>query len=270
MSKKANKTEDIIDSLSDDRVLNALTQKIQEKVSQTIIESLQATLSSSLANLIDEKLDKWKSNSDSNFDNMKSQICESLNDSIIKLIENKVESMSTTFQSTINSLDKRVNHLENLTLRNDIIISGFRPKKELPLMESVIELLKDDLGLQMTSKNFNYLYIMKNKGNLQPSPTNYPPPIVVGFSSEHTRNDLLAKVRYIRKQKLKSDPISARIYYNERLSKPVQEIFYQSRLLVKEKKINSAWTYKGEVYIKKVNSSSPSRILTINDLKEYR
>lgn len=270
MSKKAIKPDDIIDSLNDEKVVNALLLKIQDKLSQSILDKLQGNLSATLGNIIDDKLDKWKSNNDLKFDSLKSQICESLNDTINNLIDNKVKAISTTFQSKIDSLDKRLSHLENLSFRNDIIISGFKPKKDAPLMESVMDLLNVDLNLQLTSKDFNYMFIMKNKVSPQSSSQIHLPPVVVGFSSQHLRNDLLAKVKHIRKQKLRSDNTSPRIYYNERLSKSVQEIFYQSRLLVKEKRLLSTWAFKGEIYIKKENTSSPRRILSVNDLKEYR
>lgn len=270
MSKKASKIDDITELMCDEKVLNAISLKIQDKISQSILEKLQDNLSATLANIIDDKLDKWKSNNDQKFDSLKLQICDSLNESINNMIDNKVKTISSTLLSKMESIDKKMNHLENDSFRNDIIISGFNPKKDATLIESVIDLLKDDLNLQFASRDFNYMFIIKNKERHQSSSQIHFPPIVVGFTSQYLRNDVLNKVKLVRKQKLRSVNSNPRIYYNERLSRATQEIFFQSRLLVKEKRISSTWAFKGEIYIKKEISSSPCRVLSVNDLKEYR
>lgn len=110
---------------------------------------------------------------------------------------------------------------------------------------------------------------MKKKEGPQLTSQTHVPPTVFVFTCQHIRNDLLAKVELVRKQKLKSGTLHPRIFYNKRLSKSAQEIFYQTRLLVKKEAILSTWIFKGEVYIKKENTASPCRILSINDLKEY-
>lgn len=141
--------------------------------------------------------------------------------------------------------------------------------QEIPLLDSVLNQIKRDLSILLTARDVNYIYIIKKRQGPQTANQHYGLPIIVGLTSQHTRNDLLAKARTIEKQKLKSDNLTPRVYYNERLSKQTQEIFFQARSLVKKQCILSAWSYKGEVYIRRDKSTEPHRIVSLTDLSVY-
>lgn len=135
------------------------------------------------------------------------------------------------------------------------------------LISTIQETIKMDLNIHVIISDINFAYILRNK-NYQASASS---PIVVSFTTNRLRNEILQKVRLIRRQQIQNKTTNInRIFYNERLSKENQEIYYQTRMLVKNNIVKSTWIFKSEVYIKKETSSYPKRILTMKDLEEIK
>lgn len=87
--------------------------------------------------------------------------------------------------------------------------------QEISLLDSVglLGRIKKDLGIVLSERDVNYIYTIKKKQGPWIATQSYGPPIIPGLTSQHTRNDLLAKARTIGKQKLKSDNSTPRVGY---------------------------------------------------------
>lgn len=91
------------DLANDERAINAIASKVQDKITQAIIDKFQENLFTNLSNIFDEKFSKWNAQNYTKLDNLKSQICESLNDSIDNMVEAKFKTISSSIQSNLES-----------------------------------------------------------------------------------------------------------------------------------------------------------------------
>lgn len=246
MAKRSSKSEDLIESLCDDRVINALTSKMAQSFNEVI---------------------------DSKLNELKLDITNAVQETLDNLITSKIKEISSPLYDKINILEQRVNQLESINYQKDLLIFGYKPPTNdsndegnvtpstNSIIPSILDLLKSDLNLHYSSKDINYAFYMKKKEVNK----SYSSPILVSFSTTGIKQEILQRVRLVRKQSLKSNTYS-RIYYNERLTKSNQEILFQARSLLKDRKIISTWTFKGDVYIKKELTSLPMKIISLNQL----
>lgn len=173
-------------------------------------------------------------------------------------------------QTKIN--DERIAKLENVNIQQELLIFG-RPigsdqstitdkSHDQSLIDLICSHINKDLNISLNHKDINFLYKIKSKSGYKA-----PVPVLVNFVSMIKRNEVLQVARFSRKQRLKSGSTDSIIYYNERLTKINSEIFYHARSLLRSKLIASAWTFKGEIYIRKTSSSNPAKILCLKDLE---
>lgn len=80
-------------------------------------------------------------------------------------------------------------------------------------------------------------------------------PILVKFSSIQVKESIM-----VAKKKLRSST-KENIYINEHLTKRTGELFALARNHVKQKKIHSSWTFKGQLFIKHSPDASAKPIL---------
>lgn len=263
MSRKASKPDESTDLLHDEKFLNSISQRIEERIedrlTDKIMEKIQARITTSISDIIDEKLEKQQA-----------QICTTIMHAMTNLLEQKMDNITPGVKTQMERYESRISQLENQAYKNELVIIGFTPKPDKPLLDAVLDLINQDLQIKLNPKDVNYAYQLRRKGVSQSGIQPLPPPIIVGFTNQIQRDELLQKVKQIRKTLLKSDDCKQRVYYNERISKTAQEIFYQARLLVKSRQIFSTWTFKGEVYMKKDKTAPPQRIIVLKDLDTYQ
>lgn len=85
------------------------------------------------------------------------------------------------------------------------------------------------------------------------------PTIVVQFSNRKHKVEVLKQAR-----KLKGTGV----YINEHLTKKNAEIARQSRILRKEKKIQSTWTKNGKVFVKSNGSPEQAKTVMIRNMTD--
>jgi len=87
-------------------------------------------------------------------------------------------------------------------------------------------------------------------------------PLVVRFTNRRSRDMILRA-----KKVLRTEP-GDRVYVSEQLTRAASGIFFEARKLVKEKKLNAAWTINGRVHIKKTPDlkKKPTIIQNLEDL----
>jgi hypothetical protein len=104
--------------------------------------------------------------------------------------------------------------------------------------------------------------------------TSSPRPIVVKFIRKIARDNFLASVRQKRKI-ITSDNIEVggttrNITINEHLTLRNKQLFYQSRLLGREKGYKYIWTRSGKVFMRREDSSPKIYISCLRDLETLR
>ena len=87
-------------------------------------------------------------------------------------------------------------------------------------------------------------------------------PMLVTFTNTNVRNKIFSK-----KKQLKDH--AKRVYINENLTKYRASLFKKARQLVKDKKIQASWVYKGNILIRHTANDPPEKITHEDNLQKY-
>ena len=185
----------------------------------------------------------------------------------------------------INSLENRVDELEQYSRREDLVISGIElknrsyarvtrtgqnddkneggPIEEQESVETQVinEFAKRDVLLK--SEDISACHTL---GKKEPGKTN---PIVIRFVSRKTKIDILRNSKKLKDPQNESWP---KIYVNEHLTKLNASIARKARFLRKQQKIVSTWTRNCTVFIKYNIDIEHTRIMavkSIDDLNKF-
>lgn len=250
--KAASKVEDLIDTLTDDRVTNAFFANLQDKFQECINEQM------------DKKLNEFIT-----------KLKESMAMVFRQVALDTFNELIPDIKKEIKSNEERINILENQNLQKDIVIHGLHVsdketgslnqlQKENMLMDSVCEQIKLDLNVNLERTDLNYAFRLKPKtGNKLRSS------IIISLSSTNKRKEIIQSAKNKNKRKDKSETTKNHIFYNKRQTKENATISYKARVLVRQKQIFTTWVFKGETYIKEDISANPKKIITQDDLKKY-
>lgn len=180
-------------------------------------------------------------------------------------------------------LEKRIDDLEQHTRMNDLIITGLETKHrtyarvadpeagvldanaleiETQSLEQQVVSFLVSKDIEVQSENFSACHLLPKKRH---STILGPPAIIVRFVNHKHKVALLRQGR-----KLKG----TKVYLNEHLTKKNADIAKDARLLRKNGKIQSTWTWNCKVWIK-TNGVRPEdvKVLAIrelNQLDEYK
>jgi len=72
--------------------------------------------------------------------------------------------------------------------------------------------------------------------------------VIVRFTNRRTRDRVYNARRELRN-------MSTRIFINEDLNQSTNKLFFHARHLVKSRRIHSAWTYTGNVFVKETSAN---------------
>ena len=120
---------------------------------------------------------------------------------------------------------------------------------------AVMKCCQEKLGINVSRSDISTCYrITKGK-------TSKHRKIVVNFATKGLRDQIFWSKKQLRGSNLG-------LFINEQLTKYSAHIFFECRQLVKQKKISSAWTNNGMVYIKKSKllNEVPLKISSLEDL----
>lgn len=257
MSKKSTKTEDIVEALCDDRVVETFTSRMQDKVIKIITDQL-----------------------DIKFKEIWAELKKDILRDVEKMLTGSINDSLSNSHKQISTMEERINNLENINLQKDLLIFGIKDNKQgsftdettdpslrtsdSSLFDLVSNQILNDLNIHIERNEINHIIRLKSKPGFKT-----PPPILISFVSTSKRNDILHTSKFKRKQHLKNPPFQNTVYYNERQSKSNAEISYTARTMVRDNKIASTWIFKGETYIKKTSTSNPVRITKLDKLREF-
>ena len=114
--------------------------------------------------------------------------------------------------------------------------------------DAVLTLCNKDLSLDLKSGDIVSTYRMKSNDS------RVPRSIHVTFSTRKVRDSVYAQRRSL---KTKTD---MKVYISEDLTKQASELFYEARKLVRAKRLNSAWTAGGNVFVKRLQLDKPTLV----------
>lgn len=121
--------------------------------------------------------------------------------------------------------------------------------------QAVVDFCRTNLNVNMTNQDISMAYRITSKSS------SGTPPIIVRFVSRKVRDAVYKarKVLFATKQK---------IYINEHLTKGRSEVFREARKLIRDKKLASAWSFNGSIFIRlsDLPTSRPIRVNQLTDL----
>jgi regulator of replication initiation timing len=250
-------SDDLLEALLDSRVRDALSDIFSHQISSAIDAKL-ATFSTTLDTIV------------SDFKRVQIR-CDKLVEENKSLVEDN------------KTLRRNVSELMQYTRRNDLVIHGIEAQtfaeasssvqqdslsqtvtgpNSSVTEEAVIRLCRESLGVPVTKDDISVVHRLASKGGnaTSSSSSRGPAPIIVRFTRRKTRDEVFKA----RKQLKDARP---GVYINEHLTPENASLFKQARMLVKQKKLLSAWTANCSVFVK--DSELPdARYIKISNLSD--
>jgi hypothetical protein len=125
-------------------------------------------------------------------------------------------------------------------------------------VEAVLDLCRNSLGIHIDNRDISNAHRLPKRAGSREKHC----PIIVRFSSRRVRNTV-----YAAKKALKDTGI----YISEHLTREAGGLFFETRQLLKSRKIYATWTRDGIVYIRKTDpnidpTGRPSIVKSSDDL----
>lgn len=236
-SKESSVTDDLINALRDDRVLDALGSIYEAK--------LQATLKDLLQTVTHLKHEN------------------ELKDRKISCMQQRIDDLEA-YNRRDNLLISGL-PIETYSEAATVGVSGDRNQQQVNTHSStaesscateqaVLKLFNTSLNVKVTEKDISIAHRLPSKNKSQ------PPVAIVRFTSRKARDDV-----YNARRKLRS-LTSSRIFINEDLSKTTAELYQQARKLVRSKQLHSTWTRNGSLFTKVSEEARPQKITNSGEL----
>lgn len=238
-------SDNVIEALKQDDVAAAIGKVVGPIIQETVAKLLE-TINMNLKQLID--------------DNKK------LADNVNALNEeNKV------LKARLSMVEGRVEVMERESRQNSIVIRGLPEKsyrevatatggetetRHESVVSNVIEMCQQELNVTIEPEDIAEAFRMRA------GPKDKCRPVLVKFSSPRIRQQVMVNKKNLRNS-------NKNIYISEHLTKPVADMFAKARALVKEKKLFGAWSFKGQLYVKKSTEATARGVLikSINELQ---
>jgi len=109
----------------------------------------------------------------------------------------------------------------------------------LAVETTVLAFCRDALKLDVSPQDISTAH------RLKAGPRDTSRPIIVRFTSRRVRENVFRA-----KKMLKDAPLPNRVFISEQLTKSASSLFYEARKRQREKKLTSAWTHNGQVFVK--------------------
>lgn len=182
----------------------------------------------------------------------------------------KQNSIIEKLQEENKALNHRVNNLEQYSRRSNIQITN------IPMVaDENIEKIVCEIG-QKVGVDINFRSDIQAAHRVPTSSQKSTQPIIVKFSNRQLRNEYIKKAK---QAKLKCNQLDCtasllfsgnnKIFFNDHLTPENSKLFFEVRKMVKENKIESAWTRDGKIFVRRVAGSPPFQIGDMHDLQPF-
>lgn len=223
-------SDELVNALKSEVVLNAMGKALMPFIQLAVDESVKKTLAelyTSVRNIAEENKqlkEKTTNLSQENIE-LKKRITEVENS--LKIADKNEKSHNII----INGLPERT-YAERAT---DSGVAENAANTHSSVEESVLDLLNNKLKMKIRSEDIAVAYRLKKARNDQIRP------VFVKFVSRKYRDNVVAAKKQL---------INDSIFISEHLTKEVADLFFMARGLKRDKKLHSAWTKGGQLYIK--------------------
>lgn len=166
----------------------------------------------------------------------------------------------------INALETRIADLEQYSRMNDVVISGLdiRPRsyaraaapggeptqQDFDSVEQQVISFLGSRGITVDSRDIEACHILPRKN------TQSKTPVIARFVSRKHKNALLKQGRNLK---------GTNVYINDHLTKKNADIAREARILKKQNKIQSTWTFNCRVFIKLNGTPEQAKVLWIKE-----
>ena len=230
-------TDDLIEALQDVRVVEALGRALSPLISLSIEEGLKKHLEGLTTAVRELKSDNVR---------LKGQI-------------EVVSKENTRLSKSIEDQGRRLDELESYSRSDNLIIRGLAERSAAEIStgapalddasgstlrdshgsveETVMAFCSEALGVKVLQQDISTAH------RLKAGPKDKIRPIIVRFTNRRVRD-----VVYHAKKQLKNS--REHIYISEHLTKNNSDLFFESRKLLKDKKIFGTWTQGDQVYVR--------------------
>ena len=259
-------TEDsVICNVLDQKGLDSLIKALTPAITATIEKCLESKLVQVLADMNKLKQD---------YSSAQKRISD---------LETEVVSLKTELKSATDSIED----INNYTRRDNLVIHGLsigsyaeaasqntQPSSSSlgvqsvnsdTVARSVVEFCRNQLHVNIAMSDISTAHRLRQStsASAADSQRSMPSVIIVRFVSRRVRDEV-----YSARKSLKGNPSTSRIFINEHLSNETSALFRQARQSVKNKTIHSAWTFNGQVFIKRDNlpTTRPLRVRLVDNL----
>lgn len=151
---------------------------------------------------------------------------------------------------------EKIDDLEQYTRRNSLVVTGVTPLEGEDTDETMIRIAKDHLGIDIMSSDIDRSHPLGKPND------NKPRPIIVKFATYNVRRKV-----YKNRVNLKNVR-GKKIFINEHLTKPRNEIAYKARKMVKEGKLMKTWTFDGKIFLLKHGKDQPFVITSMREFND--
>ena len=192
-------------------------------------------------------------------------------DEILKL-KQQLETLAQTQKQEDNSLKKQMTALQEAKNLKTLRISGIPKTANENLPDLVAELAKQ-MNCIMQKADIDSVYRVKPKDNQQ---TNMP--IILRFTSMETRDSFYDGRKKLAQNSITSssliptprhgDAVSSKIFINEYLNRPTQQLFYEARKRRSELSYRYIWTFHNQIYMRKTASDDAIKVSSKDDLTD--
>lgn len=186
-----------------------------------------------------------------------------------KEILNKQNEIIKELQRENRNIKKKVMSMEQYSRRSNIQINNIPVIPNENIQDLLCE-IGEKIGVEL-----NYGTDIQAAHRV-PSKKDNNKPIIVKFSNREKRTSFIVAAR---KAKLKCGQLDMakdlmfsaenKIYFNDHMTVEGMKIFYEARKAVKERKVESAWTMNGRIFVKRDQMSERKEIEDMDDLKPF-
>lgn len=190
-------------------------------------------------------------------------LSEKVNDCTTEIVkrDHKISSLHTEIQS----LQEQLNIQEQSYLRNELEITGVT-ETENENLHHLVTVTATLIGMNLQPNDIDRIIRVGSKPTPSPNKPKDPRPIVVRFTRNTKRNDMIQAAR-VRKEittkDIEIDGPSKRMYFNERLTKENRKLFREVRIRAKSAGYKFYWVKNGCIMCAKKKKSCQNTYATM-------
>ena len=235
MSKKANKTDELVEAILDDRILNALVTRLKPTIHEILTEfriSMEVMI--------------------------KNQVSE-----MVQTLSEPLHSQIRDLTGEMKVVNLKLDAIENEQRLNCLIVQGIPVSADVnsanrtDVAQPLLSYFRDKLNLEIDDNDIDIAYKLPRGQHTK------PPPILIKFTSRRVRD----YVYYSRRPARSDYQHHNTVFINEYLTRHNANLFSHARSLVKDKRIFKTWTRAGYTFIKSTDSreEKPLKITRLSD-----